>query len=255
MLNIAIKAARRAGTIINRASMDLTKVVVHRKGDCDYVTDVDRSCEEAIVDVLGSAYPDHAMLGEECGLQGSDTAEFQWIIDPLDGTTNFIHGLPHYAVSIALLHRGQVNQAVIYDPARNELFTASRGDGAFLNDRRVRVSGRIRYAQALLGASWPAHNKAHEPRFRTMIEACVGIRCAGSSVLDLAYVAAGRLDGFCAVGLKSWDMAAGSLLVLEAGGLVADFDGEQTWMDHGNVLAATPKIFTQMLAHVQARAA
>ena len=153
-----------------------------------------------------------------------------------------------------MLHRGQVTQAVIYDPSRNELFTASRGGGAFLNDRRVRVSGRTRAHEAMLGAHWPAPDQVLEPRFRAMTEDCVGLRHSGSAVLDLAYVAAGRLDGFCAVRLKSWDMAAGSLLVLEAGGLVADFDGEQTWMDHGNLLAATPKIFIQMLAHVQARA-
>jgi len=251
MLNTAIKAARRAGTIMNRASMDLTKVGVERKGPRDYVTDVDRACEEAIVEALRTAYPDHAVLGEEFGLQGNDTAEFQWIIDPLDGTTNFIHGLPNYAVSIALLHREQVTQAVIYDPARNELFTASRGGGAFLNDRRIRVSGRTRYHEALLGAHWSAAGEVEGRRFRNMAEDSAGIRRLGSSVLDLAYVAAGRLDGFCGVGLKPWDVAAGSLLVLEAGGLVADFEGEQTWMDTGNVLAATPKIFTGMLAHLQ----
>jgi len=250
MLNIAIKAARRAGTIINRASMDLERLSVARKGPRDYVTEVDRAAEESIVEPLRAAYPDHAVLGEEFGLQGPDQAEFQWIIDPLDGTTSFIHGLPNYAVSIALTQRGQVTQAVIYDPSRNELFTASRGSGTFLNDRRVRVSGRTRYHEALLGAHWPNSGDLEQgsARFRAMAEGSTGVRRLGATVLDLAYVACGRLDGFCGVGLKAWDLAAGSLMVLEAGGLVADFDGEQGWMDTGNVLAASPKIFTQMLS-------
>jgi myo-inositol-1(or 4)-monophosphatase len=257
MLNTAIKAARRAGTIINRASIDLERLSVARKGPRDYVTEADRASEEAIVEVLRTAYPDHAVLGEEYGLQGPEQAEFQWIIDPLDGTTNFIHGLPTYAVSIALLHRGQVTQAVVYDPSRNELFTASRGGGTFLNDRRVRVSGRTRYAEALLGAYWPGstHPGMGGGRFAAMAEGSSGVRRMGATVLDLAYVASGRLDGFCGVNLKPWDLAAGSLLVLEAGGLIADFDGEQGWMDSGNVLAGTPKIFTQMMSGLQTKSA
>ncbi|OZI39846.1 inositol monophosphatase [Bordetella genomosp. 5] len=255
MLNTAIKAARRAGTIINRASMDLDKLSVARKGPRDYVTEVDRASEEAIVEVLRTAYPDHAVLGEEFGLQGPDQAEFQWIIDPLDGTTNFIHGFPNYAISIALTQRGQVTQAVVYDTARNELFTASRGSGTFLNDRRVRVSGRIRYHDALLGAHWPTASDPTSDRFRDMTDGCAGVRRMGSTVLDLAYVASGRLDGFCGVKLKPWDLAAGSLLVLEAGGLVSDFDGEQGWLDSGNVLAGTPKVFTQMLTSITPRPA
>lgn len=253
MLNIAIKAARRAGTIINRASLDLERLNVARKGPRDYVTDIDRAAEESIVETLRAAYPDHAVLGEEFGLQGPEQSEFQWIVDPLDGTTNFIHGLPNFAVSIALMHRGQVTQAVIYDPSRNELFTASRGSGTFLNDRRVRVSGRTRFHDALLGAHWPNAGEAaqHSGRFRDMAEGSAGVRRMGSTVLDLAYVASGRLDGFCGVGLKAWDVAAGSLMVLEAGGLLADFDGEQGWLDSGNVLAASPKIFTQMLTALQ----
>ena len=207
MLNIAIKAARRAGTIINRASLDLERLNVARKGPRDYVTEVDRAAEESIVETLRAAYPDHAVLGEEFGLQGPDQAEFQWIIDPLDGTTNFIHGLPNYAVSIALTQRGQVTQACIYDPSRNELFTASRGGGTFLNDRRVRVSGRIRYHDALLGAHWPNSGDMEQgsARFRKMAENSAGVRRLGATVLDLAYVACGRLDGFCGVGLKPWD--------------------------------------------------
>ncbi|NYT63172.1 inositol monophosphatase [Alcaligenaceae bacterium] len=259
MLNTAIKAARRAGAIINRASLDLERLQVARKGPKDYVTEVDRAAEEAIIDILRTAYPDHGFLGEETGIhlaagQGADEqAEYQWIIDPLDGTTNFIHGLPIYAVSIALAHRGQITQAVIYDPARNELFSATRGGGAFMNDRRVRISGQTRYHDALLGThvAGSAGGVAPHTRFASMLADCASARRLGSTVLDLAYVAAGRLDGYCGVKLKPWDLAAGGLLILEAGGLIADFEGEQGWMKSGDVLAATPKIFTQMLGHLQ----
>jgi myo-inositol-1(or 4)-monophosphatase len=175
-----------------------------------------------------------------------------WIIDPLDGTTNFIHGVPIYAISIALAHRGQLTQAVVYDPNRNELFTASRGGGAFLNDRRVRVSGRVRYHDSLLGAHLPRSvSGSTGTRFEKLMSECAAARRLGSTVLDLAYVAAGRLDGFCGYSLKPWDVAAGGLLVLEAGGLVGDFSGEQGWMASGSMLAATPKIFPQMLGHLQ----
>ena len=258
MLNTAIKAARRAGTIINRASLDLERLQVARKGPKDYVTEVDHAAEEAIIDILRTAYPTHAFLGEEtgrsAGAEGSEVEqpEFQWVIDPIDGTTNFIHGLPLYAVSIALRQRGQVTQAVVYDPSRNELFTASRGSGAFLNDRRIRVSGLRRYHEALLAAHLGKASNNGDPRFADMLEECTAVRRLGSTVLDLAYVAAGRIDGFCGVGLKPWDLAAGGLLVLEAGGLIGDFDGEQGWMESGRVIAATPKIFPQMLGYLQA---
>ena len=256
MLNTAIKAARRAGAIINRASLDLERLNVARKGPKDYVTEVDRAAEESIIDILRTAYPDHGILAEESGrlqASGDQTPEFQWVIDPLDGTTNFIHGFAHYAVSIALMHRGQTAHAVIYDPTRNEMFTASRGSGAFLNDRRVRVSTCMRYHDALLASHIPQSTAlpAHSP-FVPLLAECAAARRTGSTVLDLAWVASGRLDGFCGVGLKAWDMAAGSLLVLEAGGLLADFHGEQDWMDSGNVLAAPPKIFAQMMAHLSA---
>ncbi|HLV29200.1 MAG TPA: inositol monophosphatase family protein [Burkholderiaceae bacterium] len=258
MLNTAIKAARRAGNIINRASLDLERLQVARKGPKDYVTEVDRAAEEAIIDVLRTAYPTHAFLGEETGSQpgsegsGGEAPEFQWIIDPIDGTTNFIHGLPLYAISIALQQRGQVTQAVVYDPSRNELFTASRGSGAFLNDRRIRVSGQTRYHEALLAAHLGKAVVDTQSPFAAMLGECTAVRRLGSTVLDLAYVAAGRLDGYCGVGLKPWDIAAGGLLVLEAGGLISDFEGEQQWMKTGRVIAATPKIFPQMLGHLQA---
>src|SRR5690606_32309096 len=203
-------------------------------------------------------YPAHAFLGEETGSQaGADGSEveqpeFQWVIDPIDGTTNFIHGLPLYAISIALMQKGQITQAVVYDPSRNELFTASRGSGAFLNDRRIRVSGLRRYHEALLAAHLGKATNNGDPRFADMLAECTAVRRLGSTVLDLAYVAAGRIDGYCGVGLKPWDLAAGGLLVLEAGGLIGDFDGEQGWMESGRVIAATPKIFPQMLGYLQA---
>jgi myo-inositol-1(or 4)-monophosphatase len=257
MLNTAVKAARRAGNIINRASLDAERLQITRKGARDFVTEVDHACEEAIIDILHTAYPDHAFLAEEAGkvhhpADGSDP-DYEWIIDPLDGTTNFIHSMPIYAVSMALRHRGQIIHALVYDPSRNELFTASRGGGAFLNDRRIRVSGRLQLNGALLGARWPgsagpAH--AQTPMFSKLTQDSAGVRRTGSSVLDLVYVAAGRLDGFCGVDLKPWDLAAAGLLVLEAGGLVAGFDGEQSWMASGNVVAATPKVFPQILRYV-----
>jgi len=256
MLNTAIKAARRAGSIINRASLDLERLQVARKGPKDYVTEVDHAAEEAIIDTLRTAYPAHSFLAEESGSVAGENAsgddpEYQWIIDPIDGTTNFIHGLPLFAISIALKHRGQITQAVVYDPSRNELFTASRGGGAFLNDRRIRVSGQLRYHDALLAAHLSSAAMNGNASFTDMFADCTAVRRLGSTVLDLAYVAAGRLDGFCGVGLKPWDLAAGGLLVLEAGGLIADFEGEQQWMKTGAVIAATPKLFPQMLGYLK----
>lgn len=254
MINTAVKAARRAGSIINRASLDLERLSVTRKGPRDFVTEVDRAAESAIIEILHSAYPDHAILAEESGLHhhhSREEPEFQWIIDPLDGTSNFIHGFPDYAISIALAHRGVVAHAVVYDPARNELFTASRGSGAFLNDRRIRVSRRHRMVEALVGASFRSSDDADIARwariFSEVSVACAGTRRIGSAVLDLAWVAAGRLDACYGAGLKPWDLAAGSLLVLEAGGLLGDFEGEQNWLASGNIVAATPRLFPHML--------
>ncbi|MBK1779663.1 inositol monophosphatase [Advenella sp. WQ 585] len=260
MLTIAIKAARRAGAIINRGSLDIDKIQIARKGHNDYVTEIDHAAEEAIIDVLRDAYPDHAFLGEESGFvsaqdgEANAAPEYQWIIDPLDGTKNFIHGFPNYAVSIALAHRGVITQAVVYDPARNEMFTSTRGGGAFLNDRRVRVANRTRFADAMLAGRFPSvtsSNRKGAERFYPLVDESTGFRRLGATVLELAYVACGRLDGFCGVNLKPWDIAAGSLLVLEAGGLIGDFEGEQTWMKTGNLLAGNPKVFTQMIAALQ----
>ncbi|MBI2307689.1 MAG: inositol monophosphatase [Rhodocyclales bacterium] len=254
-LNIAIKAARRAGQIITRASHDVDLLKVTTKRQSDFVTEVDKAAEAAIIEVLREAYPNHGILAEESGLSAGKQAEYQWIIDPLDGTTNFIHGFPQYAISIALAHNGQVVQAVIFDPERNELFTASKGRGAFLNERRIRVSKRIKLEEALLGTGFPYrvfdHVDTYLAIFKELTQKTAGMRRPGAAALDLAWVACGRLDGFWEFGLSPWDMAAGTLLITEAGGLVSDLAGEQTYLDSGNVLAGNPKVFSQLLQVVQ----
>ncbi|HEX5127686.1 MAG TPA: inositol-1-monophosphatase [Rhodocyclaceae bacterium] len=249
-LNIAIKAARRAGTIINRAALDLDLLHVRAKQTNDFVTEVDGAAEQAIIEVIRESYPDHGILAEESGASGEDS-EFQWIIDPLDGTTNFIHGFPQYAVSIAVAEKGVLQHAVVFDPTRNELFTSSRGRGAFLNDRRIRVSKRIRLNDALIGTGFPFKNMQHVDAylgmFRELTEKTAGLRRPGAAALDLAYVACGRTDGFFEIGLMPWDMAAGTLLIAEAGGLVSDFAGESDYLETGNLITGTPKIFSQLL--------
>jgi myo-inositol-1(or 4)-monophosphatase len=249
MLNTAVKAARRAGAVINRAARNLDLLTVTRKSQADYVSEVDRAAEQAIIEVLRGAYPSHAILAEESGAQGA--SPYQWIIDPLDGTTNFLHGMPQYAVSIALAHKGVVTQAVVYDPNRNDLFTASRGRGAFVNDHRLRVSKRIKLEDALIGTGFPfrelKHLDQYTAMFRDMVRQTAGVRRPGAASLDLAYVAAGYYDGFWELGLSKWDIAAGSLLITEAGGLVGDLRGEERWFDSGHIVAGSPKIFAQML--------
>src|SRR5256714_436493 len=256
MLNTAVKAARKAGSIINRASLDIDLVHVSAKGRSDFVTEVDRAAEEAIIDTLRAAYPQHGFLAEESGASSaSGSDEYTWIIDPLDGTTNFIHGFPQYAVSIAPQQRAQLTQAVVYDPTRNELFTASKGRGAFLNDRRIRVSRRTQLRECLIGTGFPfrslEHLDAYLRIFKRVTEETAGVRRPGAAALDLAYVAAGRLDGFWEFGLSPWDMAAGALLIVEAGGFVADFSGESNYLTSGNVVAGNPKVFPQVLKLVQ----
>ena len=249
MLTIAVKAARRAGNIINRASLDIDKLTVKSKNHNDFVSEVDRAAEDAIIEILLEAYPDHEILAEESGVRGE--SEYQWIIDPLDGTTNFLHSFPQYAVSIALLHKGVLNQAVIYDPARNDLFTATKGRGAYLNDRRLRVSKETHLKNALIGTGFPytnfTHIDAYMGMFRDLIQKTAGLRRPGSAALDLAYTAAGRFDGFFEIGLKPWDIAAGCLLVQEAGGLVGDFQGNENYLKSGNIIAGNPKVFGQLL--------
>jgi myo-inositol-1(or 4)-monophosphatase len=252
MLTIAIKAARRAGSIINRASMDLERLTVSRKAHSDFVSEVDGAAEEAIIKVLLDAYPDHSILAEESGKSGNaNQSEYQWIIDPLDGTTNFLHGFPKYGVSIALLHRGVLSQAVVYDPLNDELFTATRGSGAFLNNHRIRVSKRTQLGESLIGTGFPfrdfTHMEAYLAMFKDVIPKAAGIRRPGSAALDLAYVAAGRYDGFWEMGLAPWDMAAGCLLILEAGGMVSDLEGNGQYIKSGQVVAGNPKIFVQLL--------
>jgi myo-inositol-1(or 4)-monophosphatase len=256
MLNIAVKAARKAGHLINRASRDIDVLKVEVKRQNDFVTEVDRAAEDAIISVLREAYPNHAILAEESGLSKGSQDDFVWIIDPLDGTTNFIHGVPQFAVSIGLKHKGVVTQGVVYDPAKNELFTATRGAGAFMNDKRLRVAKRDRIADALIGTGFPFSKldllERYIAQFRKVTPNCAGIRRPGAAALDLAYVAAGRFDGFWEMGLSPWDIAAGSLLVQEAGGLVGDFSGEGGYFESGEVVAGSPKVFAQLLGLINA---
>ena len=283
MLNIAVKAARRAGQLINRASLDIDLIKISRKQHNDFVTEVDKLSEQVIVETLNKAYPSHEILTEESGqVTGELQSEYQWVIDPLDGTVNFIHGLPFYCVSIALLYQKQITQAVIYDSTRDDLFTATRGDGAFLNNRRIRVGTRQQLAGSLLATSFSTQtsqqdmeqskhssdpgrplDSAHTtgpsgPSFSTLsttralptqvfTQAGARLRCTGSTALDLAYVAAGRLDGFFRTGAYPWDTAAGCLLVTEAGGLIGNYAGNVHVLEHGEILAGNSKVFAQMV--------
>ena len=256
MLNVAIKAARAAGAIINRAALDIESVRVSEKQSNDFVTEVDQAAEKAIIETLLTAYPQHGILAEESGQQhGNADSDFVWIIDQLDGTTNFIHGFPVYCVSIALSVRGKIEQAVVYDPSRNDLFTATRGRGAFMNDRRIRVSKRIRMADCLLTTGFPFREGQNYEQFMQlfieMMRCTAGLRRPGSAALDLAYVAAGFSDGFFETGLQPWDVAAGSLLVQEAGGLIGNFTGEADFLHSQECMAASPKIYALMVQMLQ----
>ena len=252
MLSTAVKAARRAGSIINRGARDLDRLTITTKGPKDFVSEVDRAAETAIVETLLATYPDHAILAEEGTAKDANAgAEYLWIIDPLDGTTNFLHGFPQYCVSIAVRHKGQVTQGVVYDPVRNDLFTATRGGGAFLNDHRMRVSRRQHLKDCLIGTGFPYRDgsdlEAYVAMMRAMMSATTGIRRPGAAALDLAYVAAGYYDGFWEIGLNPWDVAAGSLLITEAGGLVGDLEGENQYLFGGEVIAANPRVFAQIV--------
>ncbi|MCL4155083.1 UNVERIFIED_CONTAM: hypothetical protein GTU68_048072 [Idotea baltica] len=255
MLNTATAAALKAGKYISQQTQRLDQLVIDRKDKNDFVTDVDRTVEADIVAALTRAYPDHGIIGEEGSAINPD-ADFQWIIDPLDGTTNFLYGIPHFAISIAVTYKGRLEHAVIYDPTLDELFTASRGDGARLNNRRIRVSSRRSMDGALLSTGIPFHSRhlhlldTHLGTMRALIPNTAGVRRQGSAALDLAYVAAGRFDGFWEFDLNSWDMAAGILLIQEAGGLISDMQGGTTYMESGHVVAASPKIFKEMLKRI-----
>ena len=261
LLNIAIKAARRAGSVINRAALDGSVLEVRAKHANDFVTQIDRAAERAAIEIIRRAYPEHLILAEESGESRAEAptgkakstqTETRWIIDPLDGTTNFIHGFPQYCVSIAVEQRGRTAHAVVYDPLKNELFTASQGRGAFLNDRRMRVTKCTHLRDALVGTGFPFKELSRLDLYLRHLEGIMrgaaGIRRAGAAALDLAYVACGRLDAFWEMGLAPWDMAAGALLISEAGGLVGDLGGGQDYLASGDIAAATPKVFPELLA-------
>ena len=253
MINVAVKAARAAGSIINRAALDIESVRVSQKKANDFVTEVDHAAEAAIIETLLTAYPGHAILAEESGnTHGAQDSEFVWIIDPLDGTTNFIHGLPVYCVSIALAVKGKVEQAVVYDPTRNDLFTATKGRGAFMNDRRIRVSKRTQLRESLVATGFPYRQGDDFDQYLVMMgevmQRTAGLRRPGAAALDLAYVAAGFTDAFFEKGLQPWDVAAGSLLITEAGGLVGNFTGEADFLDQQECLAGNPRIYGQLVS-------
>ncbi len=251
MLNVATRTARQAGDIIRRYTDKVENLRIHQKAENDFVTEVDRQAEHVIVSALKKAYPEHAIYGEESGQHGADDAVYQWIIDPLDGTTNFLYGMPHFAVSIALKERGRLLVGVVYDPLKDEMFAAARGDGATLNNRKVRVSARPSLHNALLGTGVPFRKDQDLERYiqtlRALLPDTAGMRRPGSAALDLAYVACGRFDGFWEFGLNEWDMAAGVLLIQEAGGLTGDLNGGNTHMQSGNMLAGNPKVFKEMV--------
>jgi myo-inositol-1(or 4)-monophosphatase len=253
MLNIAIRAARAGGRILLRHFDNVETLNIKSKGLHDFVSEVDQNAEAEIIEVLRQSFPDHAILAEESGIrEGND---YQWVIDPLDGTTNYIHGLPHFCVSIALKYRGRLEVGVVYDPIREEMFTASRGSGAQLNDRKLRVSNRKELNDSLIGTGFPyrdfQHLDAYMGMFKDLATKSAGIRRPGSAALDLSYLAAGRTDGFWELGLSEWDMAAGALIVREAGGIVTDIAGGENHLKSGNVIAGGIKIHNAMLRTIR----
>lgn len=249
MINIAIRAARSAGNILLRYFEHTETLTITEKSKNEFVSEVDKAAEEAIIEVLRKAYPDHSILGEESGSHKGN--EYQWVIDPLDGTTNYLHGQPQFSVSIALKYRDQLEHGVIYDPLREEMFSATKGSGAFLNDRRIRVTQRKGLEGALIGTGFPYRDHsqldAYLGMLKDMVQDTSGIRRPGSAALDFAYVAAGRLDGFWELGLSEWDFAAGALLVKEAGGTVTDISGGERFLESGNVIAGGLKTHAAML--------
>ncbi len=249
LLNIAVSAARKAGNIIVRSMDRIDSLRVDTKSHNDFVSEVDHRAEQEIIHTIRKAYPHHAILAEESGEQGD--SEYTWVIDPLDGTTNFLHGFPQYAVSIGLRHKGRFEVAVVYDPIRPELFTALRGGGAQLEGRRIRISKARGLEGCLLGTGFPfkdqTHVDAYLGMFKAVLPQAAGIRRAGSAALDLAYVAAGRLDGFWEIGLQPWDMAAGILLIKEAGGILGDFRGGDQYYETGNLVTGNAKVYSALL--------
>jgi len=253
MLNIAIRAARAGGRILLRHFDHVDTLDVKSKGLHDFVSEVDRSAEQEIIEVLRQSFPDHAILAEESGAHAGN--DYQWVIDPLDGTTNYLHGLPHFSISIALKYRGRLEVGVVYDPIREEMFTASRGSGAQLNERKLRVTSRKELNQSLIGTGFPyrdfQHLDAYMGMFKDLATKAAGIRRPGSAALDFAYLAAGRNDGFWELGLSEWDMAAGVLIVREAGGIVTDIAGGDNYLKSGNVIAGGVKVHNAMLRTIK----
>jgi len=255
LVNIGVSAAREAGDIIIRSLNLLHRIEVQSKGRNDFVTEVDRAAEQKIIEVIRKSYPDHSFIGEEFGDKRGSNEDFEWIIDPLDGTTNFIHGYPVFCVSIAVRLKGRLEAAVIYDPMRQEFFTASRGNGALLEERKIRVTKPTSLEGCLIATGFPYRdNSVHMDHYLAMQKAvslkAAGLRRAGSAALDLAYVAAGRFDGFWELGLKLWDIAAGELILREAGGLISDLDGNETHNKTGNVAAGSAKVLRDLLQTV-----
>lgn len=255
-LNTAFKAARKAGDMMLRASNNLSAIKVDSKAFNDFVSDVDRSAESILVNALLDAYPQHKITTEESGSHGNAYAEFEWIIDPLDGTSNYLHGHPQFAISMALLHKGVLQEALVYAPERNDVYMASRGKGALLNDRRIRVANRVELNQCLIGTGFPVVDQSMMDSYlailRDFLAKTAGARREGAASLDLCALAAGRFDGFFEFNLKPWDIAAGALIAKEAGAIVTDFRGEQNWLESGDIVAANPKVLAQMLAVIQA---
>ena len=248
MLHTAVRSVREGGRVILMYFNQLDRLEYSSKGRNDFVSRADIEAERAVLDVLTHAYPEHGVLAEESGPQ--EGSEYTWVIDPLDGTTNFLHGFPMFAVSVAAMRNGILEHGVVYDPLRDEMFTASRGEGAQLNGKRLRVSSTRQLTPALLGTGFPFRDLSiMEPwmrSFQSLVPKTAGIRRAGAAALDLAYVASGRLDGFWEFGLKPWDMAAGALLIREAGGLVSDVSGDQGFIESGNLVTANPHIFEDL---------
>ena len=261
IINTGIKAARRAGKLIVRYLDRLEQLSVEKKGRRDFVSDIDRTAEQEIIESIHYLYPNHRILAEESGdkysAENARSDEFEWIIDPLDGTTNFLHGHPHFCVSLGVRRNGNIEHAVIYDPLREELFTASRNSGAQLNNRRIRVSGKSSLDESLLGTGFPLRQidrlDGSLRILRALLPKVSDVKVSGSAALDLAYVACGRIDGYCEAGLFAWDTAAGSLLVREAGGLTADFNGEQNFLSNGNIVAANARMFNELMGIVKSR--
>lgn len=257
MLNIAVRAARQAGTVIAKGFENREKLITEVKGENDYVTQIDKDAEQAIIEKIRQSYPSHSFLGEEGGAIKGEDESFQWIIDPLDGTTNFIKGIPHFCVSIGLVHKGKLDQAVVFDPILGELFTASRGNGAQLNGYRIRVNSIKSLANTVLGTAFPFKQRDRianfTQQFGQILEQAGDVRRTGSAALDLAYVASGRFDGYFEAGLKPWDMAAGELIVREAGGMVTDFQGGTDHMQSGDIVAGSPKAIQELVKHLKGK--